>query len=200
MALARLAGLAAPLLRSRSMAGVDSRPVCSGGSITEYVGDGVNGTLGQRYRVHTFTANGTLNVQRGGDADVLLIGGGSCSRASSSLVGGGGQAQERRMTLRAGALPIIVGTGGASGSTDSGTPSSIDGFTTGASGWTFSGLSPAIGAGMGADGGRDSRISGALVSYGKGNQGSPRANRGDGGAGGDTTAGTAGIVIIRYEI
>ena len=43
----------------------NSRPgtvVASGGTETTFTGDGSNGDLGQEYKVHTFTSDGTLSV------------------------------------------------------------------------------------------------------------------------------------------
>ena len=57
----------------------NSRPgtvVASGGLETTFTGDGSNGDLGQDYKVHTFTSDGTLSVSVAGEVDALLVGGG----------------------------------------------------------------------------------------------------------------------------
>ena len=62
--------------------------VATGGTVTEITRDG------QLFRVHTFTSDGTFEVVRGGDVDVLVVGaggaGGGLSTCGSGNGGGGG--------------------------------------------------------------------------------------------------------------
>jgi hypothetical protein len=94
----------------------------TGGSVTEYVADGTNGTAGFRYRVHTFAADGSFNVSdagSSGEVDVLLVGGGGGGGTRHGGGGGGGGVLEAPgRTVAAGANPVVVGEGGV-GMTDS---------------------------------------------------------------------------------
>lgn len=92
--------------------------VATGGTVTEFTGDGVNGVLGQRYRVHTFTASGSLDVTQGGACDLLVVGGGGAggftANAQSNVGGGGGGSRPvrvNRVLLSAGSNPVEVGEG-----------------------------------------------------------------------------------------
>lgn len=88
----------------------------TGGTETTFVGDGTNGVLGQTYKVHTFTADGTLDVSQGGEVDVLLVGGGGPGGNSGKAGGGAGAMMELfGVNLDAGAVPVTVGAGGITG-------------------------------------------------------------------------------------
>jgi hypothetical protein len=88
--------------------------VATGGTVTEYTGDGVNGVLGQTYKVHKFTANGTLTVTAGGEIDVLLVAGGGYGDAGAEDCGGGGGGMLEYLAQKvsAGTLSATVGGGG----------------------------------------------------------------------------------------
>lgn len=85
---------------------------CSGGCTTTQVGS---------YRVHTFTANGTLQTTIGGNMEYLVIGGGGGGGTSENYPGngdgggGGGAGGYRTGTLSVSAqdYAITVGAGGA---------------------------------------------------------------------------------------
>lgn len=175
--------------------------VATGGTVTEYTGDGTNGVLGQKYKVHRFTANGNLVVTQGGDADTLIVSGGGC--AQNTWPGNGGDVRIGKVTLGAGTLPVVVGAGGAAGSAawsaGSGKPSSLGGLATAHVGHANPN---AFGAGATlADqkAGLSSSITGAAVVYGAADAAAV-ANSGNGGAGASNAAGSTGVVIVRYEI
>jgi hypothetical protein len=172
--------------------------VASGGTETTYVGDGTNGVLGQSYKVHTFTADGSLIVTQGGLADVLIVGGGSHG-GGGSYPGAGGRANRGLMELGAGTMPVTVGIGGNSSTSALPGTSSFGGITPG--------IAQVCGGGVGATGaggtaadvtlGLTSSIDGTSKVYGRANAAAPVANRGDGNANG---SGAAGVVIVRYKV
>jgi hypothetical protein len=176
--------------------------VASGGTETTYVGDGTNGVLGQSYKVHQFTADGTFTVTQGGEADVLIVGGGAAGL--SGFPGCGGDFRETRLTLGAGTVAVDVGAGGTDPNTNPwGQPSSFGTAVVTSCSAQGGNSNNAVGAGgvVGSPAtvnlGRASSISGVSVVYGTANAASPVANRGDGAASG---AGTAGVVIVRYKV
>jgi len=157
----------------------------SGGAENDYTGDGTNGVLGQRYRVHTFTAAGSLVVAQGGRADVLIASGGS---GGSGNARGIGNVWEGITDLGVGTYPVAVGTGGVVGQYGPG--SSLGTIATQPS--YFADVSFPLPAAV------SSNISGTVQQYGRPNVAVVRANSGDGGQNG--TAGANGVVIVRYEI
>jgi hypothetical protein len=176
--------------------------VATGGTETTYVGDGTNGVLGQSYKVHQFTADGTFTVTQGGEADVLIVGGGAAGL--SGFPGCGGDFRETRLTLGAGTVAVDVGAGGTDPNTNPwGQPSSFGTAVVTSCSAQGGNSNNAVGAGgvVGSPAtvnlGRASSISGVSVVYGTANAASPVANRGDGAASG---AGTAGVVIVRYKV
>ena len=94
----------------------NSRPgtvVASGGTETTFTGDGSNGDLGQDYKVHTFTSDGTLSVSVAGEVDAFVVGGGGSG--GSGYGGGGGAGGHLYITnayLSAATHNVIVGAGG----------------------------------------------------------------------------------------
>ena len=73
----------------------NSRPgtvVATGGTETTFTGDGSNGDLGQEYKVHTFTSDGTLSVSVAGEVDALILAGGGGGGGVANNFGGGGGA------------------------------------------------------------------------------------------------------------
>ena len=71
-------------------------------------------TDGYDYEYVSFTSSGTLNVTRGGYADVLLVGGGGSGGWGRGGGGGaGGHLYVENAFLPAGSLDVIVGDGGA---------------------------------------------------------------------------------------
>jgi hypothetical protein len=103
------------IVRTIISGGTESGIVASGGTESEYVGDGTDGVLGQRYRVHTFTTVGadTLTVTQGGVVDVLLVGGGGQGCDVNLGGGAGGVLLVPSYTLSPGDYPAVVGAGGA---------------------------------------------------------------------------------------
>jgi hypothetical protein len=94
--------------------------VMSGGAISEFVGDGIIGGAGTRYRVHTFTTVGvtTLTVDRAVDVELLVVGGGGAGGGSAGGGGGAGGMVEKSVTLAQGASDVTVGSGGVSSFTN----------------------------------------------------------------------------------
>lgn len=87
----------------------------TGGAITNYTGDGNNGTNGVYYYVHKFTASGDrFNTLGPIGADYLMVGGGGAGGAHG---GGGGGAGEfisaSGVTVNTGMYPVFVGKGGS---------------------------------------------------------------------------------------
>lgn len=218
MALARLAGLTSPLLRSRSLAGIDSRPVCAGGVDTVLRNPDGNG---KNYRLHMFLADGPLLVLRAGLVQALIVGAGASSghrSAGAAGSGDGGIVFAGFLFVSPGLLPVVVGpTTSAPGADtelgNNGLPSSFNGVVCrgGRAHGDPNTQTLAIGA-AGTDYGQYagvvSSITGTPIEYGKANYGSyiNGVNAGDGG-GADVSAGAlrsstghAGLVAIRYEI
>jgi hypothetical protein len=92
--------------------------VATGGTESTYTGDGTNGVLGQKYKVHRFTAGGSLVVTSGGVVDLLLAGagaGGSGNGSVGGCGGGGGEVWEAARTLTVGTYVVALGAAGARG-------------------------------------------------------------------------------------
>jgi hypothetical protein len=186
------------IVRVRTSPPTVSGVAATGGTVTEYTGDGTNGVLGQKYRVHTFTSpTDYLVVAQGGPADLFMISGGCGWRGDvGGGYTGGGLVIDRPITLVPTTYPVIVGAGGVRGNTYAdvaGKPSSLGALTTGVA------LGNAASGATMADEGKPytSSITGTPQTYGLG--ASSRPNRGDSnGAAG--AGGTSGVVIVRYEI
>lgn len=181
----------------------------TGGTVTEI--PNYNGT-GERWRVHTFTTDGVLTIERATQPFRVLVqggggGGGGANNTSHGGGGNGGYGTDTTLTLTPGAHAVEVGTGGGYAFYEwesyPGSPSSI------------STLSAEGGLGgqvlcttcYGANNGPTSDISGASVAYGQG--GYPDAlggpdTPGSGGTGSNAVApgqpGKPGIVIVAYQI
>lgn len=90
----------------------------TGGTITTFVGNGTNGTLGVTYRVHSFTTSGALDTQ--GNVltlDYLVVAGGGAGTQGVygqyyGNGGGGGQVVLGTKTVTAGSKTVTVGAGG----------------------------------------------------------------------------------------
>ena len=86
-----------------------------GGTVTEYSSNSI------RYRVHSFTANGTHKIVFNGQGsiDFLLVGGGGGSAAaegykgSTGGAGAGGMVEGTSQTITAGSYEVVVGGGGS---------------------------------------------------------------------------------------
>lgn len=208
------------IVRVQKSAPTVSGIVATGGTVTEYVGDGTNGVLGQRYKVHTFTADGTFTVTQGGKAKVLVCGpGAGGTDGSSDCPGGGGGAEEVTIDLSTGALPVVVGPatamngngaessiagvragGGMSSYPPAGAKGPFGAFRGDANGATAGGGALGPGSAGGVPGpGLVSSITGTSVEYGKGGKNGVTATLpGQGGT--NRGPGSAGVVIVRYEI
>lgn len=186
-------------------------PVASGGTVTEFVGDGTNGTVdGFRYRVHTFAADDTFVVADGStldEVDVLLVGGGGGGGSRHGGGGGGGGVVEssgravtvgsHAVTFGRGGVGMTASTPGADGE-DSGFLSLVaDGGGRGAGHLHGAGTGGSGGgstsASSGANGVAEQGNSGGLGVSGSGgdNEGG-WAGGGGGGAGGAGSSGTGG--------
>ena len=172
----------------------------SGGAENDYTGDGTNGVLGQRYRVHRFTANGTLSVSQGGTIKYLVVGAGGGS--NSPYTGNGGDVKDGSMAIVPGAMPVVVGLGGVDTNATGG-PSSLGSILTSIATFCPSDVR-ATGAGgtvAAPNTGLTSRITGTAVEYARAGMESPPVNSGSGrhpNAG--ILPGASGCVIVRYEI
>jgi len=172
----------------------------SGGAENDYTGDGSNGVLGQRYRVHRFTANGTLSVSQGGTIKYLVVGAGGGS--NSPYTGNGGDVKDGSMAIVPGAMPVVVGLGGVDTNATGG-PSSLGSILTSIATFCPSDVR-ATGAGgtvAAPNTGLTSRITGTAVEYARAGMESPPVNSGSGrhpNAG--ILPGASGCVIVRYEI
>jgi formylglycine-generating enzyme required for sulfatase activity len=84
----------------------------SGGTVTEFVGDGCNGIAGKRYRVHTFSTVGqnTLTVTSPLSLEYLVIGGGGGGGGLGG--GGGGGFREGVLFLTEANYNFLIGAGG----------------------------------------------------------------------------------------
>ena len=161
----------------------------TGGTITTV--DNYNGS-GEKWRVHTFTGNGTLDISVAVQPfRVLLVGGGASGGRRADGVGGagggaGGVIEQTAVALPSGALSVTVGAGGTS--LNAGGASSLHTLT--ASGGDFS--SGSTGGGSGAPttftGG-----SGSAPSYGERGGGGGGAGGNGGNAGGNAGIGGAGV-------
>lgn len=109
------------IVRVRTSVPSVSTVIATGGTISEYTGDGVNGVLGRKYKVHTFTANDAtgLTVTQAGEAEVLVMSGGAGGSgggpATPASAGAGGNGQFIRLDLPVGTYPVEIGAGGAAG-------------------------------------------------------------------------------------
>lgn len=198
------------IVRVRTTEPTVSDIAATGGTVTEFTGDGTNGVLGQKYRVHTFNANGSLVVSKAGDADVFMISGGGATSGSQATKGAPGRVLRQRLTLGAGTLPVVVGIGGVSRSDTArinyGRPSSLGSLTTGYSMLCDSDGGPAAGAVDTATWTTPytTSIDGTAKQYGKMTAQNvvPTPNSGDSSHFNDDGSrnGATGKVVVRYEI
>jgi hypothetical protein len=194
----------------------------TGGIVTEInVGE-------KRYRVHTFTGNGTLTVETPGEIEYLIVGAGGAGAGSTGngAGGNGGQMITGSANKEAQSYNVVVGastgatsslfgvsaTGGATGRAGDvtvgvGASGGMDGLPTtirGAQEYFAGGGGNGGGFGPGLGGGG---AGGLGASGGVGNPGTPNTGGGGGGGRGIGAwgaaaggAGGSGIVIVRYEI
>jgi hypothetical protein len=136
---------------------------------------------GLRYKVHTFTSSGTLTVGRGGEIELLVVGGGGGGgRGRGGGGGAGGLIYKERYTVGSGDITVTVGAGGSGGTVNSQVAPS--------GGNSVFGTLTAIGGGGGAGSlaVTNSFLSGATGGSGGGGSGN-NPNPGPGGVGGNNT-------------
>jgi hypothetical protein len=88
--------------------------------VAEMVASGGTETTNGQFKVHKFTADGTLTVTQGGIVQYLVIGGGGGGGSRQNSAGGGGGAGAFRtgtLHIPAGTYSITVGDGGAASGT-----------------------------------------------------------------------------------
>ena len=167
-------------------------PTASGGTITTVTEGGFN------YRVHTFTASGTLQVTIPTfvDAQVLVVAGGGNGGGSSVGGGGGGGGGMMFGDYPLSAITYTVTVGGA-GANSSITSSGLNIYTVGGGAGGSSGPGGAGGSGGGGrgdgGGGGGATTQFSTYGYGYGNVGGSTGTggtaSGGGGAGGTATGG-----------
>ena len=169
------------VIRSVVATSVASGIIISGGTETDYTGDGTNGVNGQDYRVHAITADTTMTVTAfpaDATCDLLVVGGGGGGASTRSGGGGGGGVLAvTGAVLPVGSLPVKVGAGGLK---------FVPGVYFGTAGRTgeASIVGPYIAPGGGGAGGA-SYQTGTSYHYGL-----PGNNGGSGGGGGGFTSGS----------
>ena len=170
----------------------------TGGTITTV--DDYNGT-GEQWRVHTFAANGTLNVTKATQPfRVLVVGGGGtggtgCPNGAGGGGGGGGVYHNAALALTATAHTVTVGAGmpafyGDVMNSPGGNPTTAFGITCGAGG----------GGGTGAWNGKKPAGGSAGGGPGSGGGGNGGASAGGTSGGGGGPAGSAGQNSGAYDI
>jgi hypothetical protein len=199
-----------------------------GGGVIPAATGGTESDVGG-YHIHKFTTDGTLEVTRGGLAEVLIIagGGGGGGTSGDNVAGGGGAGggglSMGIMALRVGSLAVVVGAGGAGGANNvnglQGDNSSFNGVTAigGGGGRHADDPTPALSDGGSAGGASGSSgaaagskqqpnaDNGPLVGYGGAGgtkndaAGGSFAGGGGGGAGGDASGRTAGVGKVCYH-
>lgn len=95
----------------------------TGGTVTEYTGNGTNGIDGQKYKVHTFTSgSSTLTLDyvptqglHGLEYLVVAGGGGGSGGFGGGGGGAGGVARGNIQPIAAGSYSVTVGAGGSGG-------------------------------------------------------------------------------------
>ena len=183
----------------------------TGGTVTDITQDG------QLFRVHTFTSDGTFEVSRGGEVDVLVVGGGGGGGGAGSnggSGGGGGGVVRGLKPVPVGSFNVSVGFGGPRGDGGgdigfNGGDSEFLGFVAlGGGGGEGGGTPPGKDGGSGggsrdvgneATGLQPGTNSGAVLDAGNDGGAGPSSGGGGGGAGGpggtDNATGGPGLLI-----
>ena len=111
---------------------ISSAPIFAafGGTITDIEQDG------QQFRIHEFNGSGTFEVARGGDIDVLVVGGGGAGgwaeQFGAGATGGGGAGGVvlvENKSIGTGNFTVTVGEGGIEETEQPGENSIFDGIT-----------------------------------------------------------------------
>jgi hypothetical protein len=185
----------------------------TGGTITEYIGNGTNGTVGVTYRVHTFTSSGTFQVTNlgssNGQVDYLVVAGGGGGGTNGGGGGGAGGVRFGSVTIPVGNQTIAVGNGGSGSNSaylagSNGQNSSLGTLivsTGGGAGASRDGGLNGQNGGSGGGGGGGRSVAG-LGTVGQGNNGgngtayNEECNASGGGGGGANGSGVAGASMI----
>lgn len=157
----------------RTLVFVDTTQFASitGGTISNYTGNGTNGINGVNYRIHTFiSGSSTFAAFPGLRVDYLVVGGGGASSGGIFGTcynggGGGGQVLSSTTSLSGSSFSVTVGTGNPAGS--NGASSAFGSIT-------------ALGGNQGGNGGAN----GNGGNSGSGNAGGSYVGGGAGGSGG----------------
>ena len=155
---------------------------------TETIVYDYNGT-GERWKVHTFESNGTLEITESPQPfSTLIVAGGNGANYYVGTPANGGEVIENIGTLSNSQVSVVVGSGGAGGQGGNAQPG---GFSQFGSDVASAGLTSVQ---------VNSTITGTSTPYG--GSGSYPIARGRGGMGAPSTGepGTAGIVVVSYEI
>ena len=157
------------------------------GGIETIVSD-YNGT-GERWKVHTFESNGTLEITESPQPfSTLIVAGGNGANYVVGIPANGGEVVENIGMLSNSQVSVVVGSGGVGGQGGNAQPGGVSQFgsDTANAGMTTTQV--------------NSTITGTSTPYG--GDGSYPIARGRGGMGAANTGegGTEGIVVIAYEI
>jgi prepilin-type N-terminal cleavage/methylation domain-containing protein len=162
-----------------------------------------------RYRIHTFTENGTFTVSSGGEMEYLIVGGGGGGGAWYGGGGGSGGLLTNLgspVTIASGTYPVVVGAGGAGGLNATfgslGTNGGISSFNSivalGGGGGAYKNKVGAGGAGVIGSAGGNGAGSGTIAAAGTPGQGNngglgpANTTHGCGGGGGAGAVGASG--------
>jgi hypothetical protein len=178
------------------------RAVITGGTVTSFVGNGINGVNGTTYAVHSWTVSGSLVCDVTTMVEYFMIGGGAAGNGAN-YYGGPGAYLSGWLQVPPGTFAVTVGAGGIIGAPLDryGRASEIASLAVTPLAPVFdfvSAFSQPVGDGgtLGAPlDGVTTQIRGVAETYGQPQQAFPAVNRGDGANNG---AGSAGIVVIRY--
>ena len=171
--------------------------------VAEMVASGGTESQDGQFKVHKFTADGTLTVTQAGLIEYLVVGGGGSGGSSQNAAGGGGGAGAFRtgqLQVPAGSYSITVGDGGAqSGTTGYGNDGSASVLHTitsaGGGGGGYGAVAGRASPGNGSGGGTGySGSGGSGGDYGNdgGAGGGGSGKYGAGGGGGASAAGAGG--------
>lgn len=142
-----------------------------------------------------FLTSGTLTLKNKITVDVFLVGGGGGGRSASSSGGGGGgyTHTERKMEIKPGSYPVVIGAGGAADS--DGNPSTFNGLSANGGGAAYKsdasyGGNGGSGGGLWGNGGSDGGNGSSR--YDRGGKGQGTTTREFGESTGDLYAGGGG--------
>lgn len=168
----------------------------TGGTTTNFAGDGTTGVVGKNYRRHVFLADGTLTVATAGKCKAFLVaGGGGVGKGTNEMIGAGGAGgvlNDVDVMLPAGALAVRVGIAGLTGYNGGPTsvgPVSVPGGGSGSHDRNAKGAEGGSGGGGGDGTGTGGRGVPGIGNNGGNGGGNPDA----GGGGGAASAGVGPV-------